>query len=104
MTLVYLISLLYVMPTYFRRLAKLITHLQTNHPGVYSQLGNPSLSMLDSNIRSTTRLVMFVLRKDYCHLGDGTATDLANAARWRMLYSMLGALIPVGFALMQMIG
>ena len=97
----YLISLLYVLPSYFRRLGSLIERLKNYHSDIYSELGEPSLSVLDIRMRSAWALVMFVLRKRYLVVNDDNVIDLGNAARWRLIYGMLPALAPFfGFAAM----
>ncbi len=102
--MLYLISLLYVLPTYFRRLDQLIGHLRSNHEGIYSELGAPSLSFLDSTIRGTYSIAMFVVRKDYLALDDKRITELGNAARWRLLYSLLTVLVPLGAGVASTLG
>ena len=93
--MLYLVSLLYVLPSYFRRLDELVSHLESNLPDVYLDLGKPSLSLLDSSIRSTSSLVMFVLRKQYLTLNDSVTSKLGNAARWRIIYFMFLCVIPL---------
>ena len=73
--------------------------MSDNQSEVYLALGKPTLSMLDMNIRGAIALVMFVLRKKYLELGDSAAIELGNAARWRLIYSMLPAVVPpIAFA------
>ena len=102
--ILYLVSLLYVGPTYFRILDRLISHLKADHPDMFSQMGGPSLSLLDSNIRSTSRLVAFVLRKGYKSLNDRAAEELGEAARWRLIYCLAGMLFPIGMIVIAKIG
>jgi len=77
----------------------LIQNLKSNHADTFSSLGQPSLSLLDMRIRSTWAMVMFVLRKNYLALCDDDATELGNAVRWRLIYSLIpAALPPIAFA------
>lgn len=98
--LLYLISLLYVLPSYYRRLDKIFERLREHHAAAFSNLGEPSLSILDMNIRSTMEAVMFVVRKRYRALDDPELTGLGDAARWRLLYSISFIVVPmIGLAL-----
>lgn len=90
--LFFLLSNLYVGPTYFRRLDSLIRVLKERHPPVYEGLRRPSLSLLDMTTRSAFRLVNFVLLGRYRNLNDNEATTYGDAARWRLFYGMSGFL------------
>ena len=94
----WLLAMLYIGPSYFRRLRELIDLLSKHHPSTFGRLGQPSLDLLKMQIGSSASLVSFVLRKAYLDLDDPEATRIGNAARWRLLFSFSGALIPVLFA------
>ena len=89
----WLLAMLYVGPTYFRRLGALIERLENQHATEYERLGRPSLNPLQMNIGSTYALVRFVLSKDYQQLSDSEVTRLGNAARSRLLFSLSGILL-----------
>ena len=78
-------SLLYFMPSYFRRLRLLTELLQSEHPEIYEQLHRPSISFRDSTIRSSQALLHYIISRDYRFLGSERANKLGNAALWRLV-------------------
>ena len=91
--LLWLIAMLYVGPTYFRRLGQLIDRLKSHHSDEFERLGRPSLKMLEMTIGSGVAIVLFVVRKNYLALSDDELTDLGDSARSRLIFSMIGPLI-----------
>jgi hypothetical protein len=91
----WLLAMLYVLPTYFRRLRELVDLLSNRHPDTFERLGRPSLDLLKTQIGSTANLVFFVLRKDYLELDDPDVARSGHAARWRLLLSLAGVPLPL---------
>ena len=91
--ILWLLAMLYVGPSYFRRLGQLIDRLEKHHNSEFERLGRPSLKMLRMTMGSTLAVVWFVLRKDYLQLPDDETTQLGNATRSRLMFSLAGALI-----------
>ena len=79
-----LLAMLYVGPSYFRRLGQLIEILRTDSPEIYEQLGRPSISFLDINIRSSMAMVSYVLRRKYSSLACERTRHLAESIRNRL--------------------
>ena len=88
--LFWLVSMLYVGPTYFRRLGSLIEHVKEKHEDVYEILGRPSFSMMDTTTRGQIGILKFILRKEYLSLEDQVATELAEEVRWRLAFCVIG--------------
>ncbi len=92
--LLWLLAMLYVGPSYFRRLGQFIDRLESHHNPEFERLGRPSLKMLKMTMGSAMAVVWFVLRKGYLQLSDAEITRLGNSTRSRLLFSMAGLLIP----------
>lgn len=88
--ILWLVAMLYVGPSYFRRLGQFIARLESHHERVYDRLGQPSLSLADIRISSTLPTVWFVARKKYGELADEKIVQLGDAVRIRLLISMAG--------------
>ena len=91
--------MLYIGPTYFERLGKLIERLKSHHESEFRRLGEPSLGMLEMKMRSTAAVVWFVLRKDYRELADPEMVRLGDATRIRLFFSLAGVFIVLGVSL-----
>jgi hypothetical protein len=99
---VWLVSMLYVGPSYFRRLRKLIDALATEESELYETLGRPTLSFLDSRIRSTVALLDYVLRGKYSTLKSQAIRSLAASVRLRLLFWVAPfVLLTVSFPMIQ---
>ena len=99
--LFWLLSMLYVGPTYLRRLGSLMEHIKSQHQDLYQQLNRPSLSIRDSTIGGQISIVKFVLLKHYESLEDDTGQRLAKEARWRLLYSIAGVIPPTAIVILE---
>lgn len=91
--ILWLLAMLYVGPSYFRRLEQLIDRLESHHDSEFERLGRPSLKMLKMTMGSAMAVVWFVLRRDYLRLSDAETTRLGHSTRSRLLFSMAGPLI-----------
>ena len=92
MFILWLLAMLYVGPSYFRRLGQLIARLESHHAAVFDRLGRPSLSMLKMTIGSSASTVWFVLQRDYRRLEDDEAIRLGDSV-WRRLICQLAGFI-----------
>jgi len=84
-----LLSLLYFAPSYFRRLAKFLELLKSNHPELFERLGRPSTSPLDATTSSMSSLVATIVFRRYVEEGDEELTAAGDAARFRLLASLV---------------
>ena len=85
--------MLYVGPSYFRRLGQLIDRLKSHHASEFERLGRPSLSLMTATIGSALAVLWFVIREDYLQLADAETTKLGNAVRNRLLFGLLGPVV-----------
>jgi len=88
--LFFLISMLYIGPTYYRRLGSLIDVLKTRHPEVFEELHRPSLVFMDITVRNSMSMIGFVLNQQYRKLDDEEAIQYGDEARWRLIYHIIG--------------
>jgi len=77
--------LLYVGPTYFRRLRLFIARLQSDHRSTFEALHRPSLSIRKIKVESAYAVTAYVLRRRYLRLQDETLAELGDAVRWRLV-------------------
>ena len=89
----WLLVMLYVGPTYYRRLGALVNRLERDHCFEYQQLGRPSQKSSKMMEGSEWEVALFVLRKDYLQLSDAEATRLGNAVRTRLIFIFSGPLL-----------
>ena len=78
---VWLIAMMYVGPSYFRRLKELIERLIEHHPAEYERLGRPSIEMQPTRMASTDSIEHYVLKKFYTDLEDPELNRLGDAMR-----------------------
>jgi hypothetical protein len=92
---VWLLAMMYVGPSYFRRLRDLIERLAEQHAAEYERLGRPSIEIQPTRMASTASIERYVLEKRYTELEDAELTRLGNALRWRLQFMASGILFPL---------
>ncbi len=87
----WLLAMLYVGPSYFRRLGQFISRLESHHEGVFEELGRPSLSLTAIRVGNSWSTVWFVARKAYRQLGDDEIDRLGDSVWIRLMFCNAGA-------------
>jgi hypothetical protein len=88
--ILWLLAMLYVGPSYFRRLRQFIDRLKSHHESVFEQLGRPSLALLKMSMGSSLSTVWYVARKDYRHLSDDELIRLGDSVWIRLVLWVAG--------------
>lgn len=96
-----LIAELVAAPLYFGKLSQLLTYLQQNRNDQWVKLGSPTL-FLNNSISNSSKVMQYLMKKEYLGAGDATLGMLAAAARARLIVSFsLGVLMLLAaFAMM----
>lgn len=88
--ILWLLAMLYVGPSYFRRLGLFTDRLESHHKSVFERLGHPTLSLLKMNLGSSVSTVWFVVRKEYRQLPDDELLRLGDSVWVRLMLWVAG--------------
>lgn len=93
--ILWLLAMLYVGPSYFRRLGQFIDRLESHHEELFERLGRPSLALSAIAIGNSFSTAWFVARKQYRQLDDDEIKRLGDAVWTRLMFSVAGLVFTV---------
>ena len=88
--ILWLLAMLYVGPSYFRRLGQFISRLESDHEEVFERLGRPGLSLTKLKMGNSWSTVWFVARKEYRSLDDDEIVRIGDSVRVRLMVWVAG--------------
>ena len=88
--LLWLLAMLYVGPSYFRRLRLFLDRLEGHHQPVFESIGRPGLSLLLRNPGSDMSAIIYISRRKYRDLPDEEVVRLGDSVRIRLILWVAG--------------